>query len=147
MVTKDSKLEAIIVPTGPSKEIDMWRALAGVGNFEQKDQTPGIDPYIIISGVYNSGTYEGSQTEYIQNQLRFNGVSKDHIEHESRSRDTRENVIYTGEILHKKNTSLASITTDYWHALRMRMLFKRAIQKGFAPEDLQIELFSEGIPN
>jgi len=147
MVSKDSRLEAIIIPTGPSREVEMWRALTGVGAFQKKDQTAGIDPYIIITGVYNSGKFLGSQTEYIQNHLIFNGVSRDHIEHESRSRNTRENVIYTGEMLQERDTSLASLATDYWHALRMRMLFGKAIKEGFAPEDLQLELFTSDIPN
>lgn len=139
------KLEALVVPTGPSKKIDEQRATAGARSFIEKEAGLDVYPYIIITGIYNNGVLRGSQTEKIQEVLNYYGIPNSSIIHENKSRDTRENVIYTGKILRKELTNLAELNTDKWHAARMAMLFQKAIQSYYAPQGLKLTKNTTGI--
>ena len=139
LVQKDS-LEAIIVPTGPTEKIGRERAVKGANRFHKNPSR-----YVIVSGQYDNGKYGGSQSQKIYEELINGGVSKDHIIFENRSRNTRENVAYTSNIINEKNIGKVIIATDKAHAGRFKMLFQKAKKEGTVPRGLLIRTDSKGI--
>lgn len=139
-ISQRKNLEAIMIPTGPSKKIDEQRALAGVRAYEQNP-----DRLVIISGILNNGKFLGSQSSEIYKVLRKAGVPRGQIEIEGKSKDTLETVRYTSEILNKEKIQRLYVATDLDHARRISMLFQRAKYEGLIPENLRVRPYSRGI--
>lgn len=138
-------LESIFTATSPSTECDKERALATANYFLDR-RGDGQERYILISGEYNTNrSREDSQQEYIKGLIFKRGVSLDDIEQELSSSNTRENVFYSGQMFFENNTDSVVITSDYWHALRLAMLFSRAITELKAPRDLKIQTNHQGL--
>ena len=143
LVSKENVLEMIVVPTGPSGEIEKQRAEGGARLYHARPNSR-----VIISGYLNGitpGTFRGSQSHQIYKTLRRNGVPRGDIDIEGKSHDTLENVRYVSKILKDENIPHATVVTDRDHARRMSMLFRKAKEEGIAPKDLEIETYSKGI--
>ena len=146
MVNK--KLEAIVVPTGPSYEVDSQRANAGIKEYGE-DQSR----LVMISGEINEKegkrNFIGSQPMKIYKQMRKAGIPKNHFIFESKSHNTKENVKYICEKLEKlkekEDIKELIINTDKGQAKRFKMLFDIAKKEGFAPQNLEIKTYSKGI--
>ena len=139
MLKKDS-LEAVVVPTGPSLEIDQKRAKNGARKYLQNK-----DRFVIISGIYNDGKLHGSQSEKIYRTLREGGVPRERILFEHESEDTLENVLYTSKLAMEKGIKNLIVSTDKPHAKRFKLLFDRAKKKGLAPKDLRVRYTTRGL--
>jgi uncharacterized SAM-binding protein YcdF (DUF218 family) len=148
IVLVSKKLEAIVVPTGPSYEADRQRAEGGLRKYHEDNSR-----LVIISGEVNEKNGErkfiGSQPMKIYKQMRKQGVPRDHFIFESHSHNTQENVRYICEemdkIKDKKDITNIIIVTDEHHAKRFKMLFNKSKKYGLAPKSLKIETYSRNI--
>ncbi len=141
----DDSLEAIVVPTGPTEEIDKERAKGGAKSYLDHEHKDHHHDVVIVSGEFNKGRFFGSQSNKIYRALRRSGVPREDIILESHSGNTIENVLYTCEILEDKGIHEVTVVTDKGHASRFKMLFERAKKEGYAPRDLVVHTFSEGL--
>jgi len=142
LILTSKKLEGIVVPTGPSHEVGSQRASKG---FEKYLENP--DNLIFISGEFGQEKFMGSQPMKIYKQMRKAGVPRENFIFESKSRNTQENVLYLSDKIKEKGVNHITIVTDGPHAKRFKMLFDKAKNKGYAPKNLEVETFSEGIQN
>jgi len=143
-------LDAIIVPTGPSYEADRERARAGIKEYDEDKSR-----LVIISGEIDlrngQRNFIGSQPMKIYEQMRQEGVPKNHFIFESKSHNTQENVLYTCEKIKEEekekgeNIKELIIVTDKPQARRFRMLFDKAKKQKYIPKNLEIKTYSEGI--
>ena len=98
-------------------ESSYWRSVFAVQEFRSH-------PYrrIIISGS-NSGPVPVSDS--MKKFLEAHGIPGQLIDTEGRSRSTRENAIYTAQLLRDHGSPIVLITSDY-HMRRAAQLFRRA---------------------
>ncbi len=136
-------LEALVVPTGPTYELGIQRAVAGAKEYLQKDSF-GV---VFISGSFEGERFLGSQVDKIYRTLRKEGVPKKDILLESSSTNTMENVLYVCEEINNLGVERVNIFTDTLHASRFLMLFERAKNEGYVSNDLIVDSFSDGIEN
>lgn len=135
-------LETILVPTGPSHEADRQRAETGIKKYKE-DET---SRQVMISGKYNDGMcFLKSQPIQIYRTLRKAGIPREKIIMESESNSTQENVLYVCEKIREKGINSLLIATDKPHAKRFKMLFEKAKKRGYAPKELEIRTYSEGM--
>ena len=125
-------LEAIVVPTGPTYEIGIQRAVAGTKGYLHNDAF-GI---VFISGSFEGKRFLGSQVDKIYRTLRKGGVPKNDIFLESRSTNTMENVLYACDEINSLGVQKVHVFTDPHHASRFLMLFERAKDKGYVSNNL-----------
>jgi len=133
-------LEAIVVPTGPSYEAGRQRAKGGA---EEYSRHP--NDVVIISGEFDNGKFIGSQPGKIYRILRKSGVPRRDIILENNSGNTIENVLYTCDEIKEKGINEVTVVSDRSHAARLKMLFGRAKKEGYAPKNLKVHTYSEGI--
>mgnify|MGYP001599453302 CR=1 FL=1 len=143
--------EAILVSTGPSTEIDLRRADGATKRYLMDYWTFGNNPCVIVSGAYNKGRYDGSQSEAIHNRLLEGDVNPSHIFHEDRSDSPKgflAKAVYVTQMLEQlsdPNSSInLSLILDKVQARRMTMLFKRAWKSVSIPRSYSINNFSDG---
>lgn len=74
---------------------------------------------MVISG-------QGSAGENIADYLRFHGVPATAIVREGRSLSTRENAVYTAELLHKHTGETVVLLTSDFHMRRAVACFRKA---------------------
>lgn len=135
--------EYALVPTSPTKMIDLQRAEAGVKKYFE-DTSRGI----LIGGIWNGDSstgYSNSQSSLMYNHIRKLGVPRQPIDFENQSRTTLENVFYACSFFVNNRAESAIICTDSDHAARFRMLFDRAKGSRILPRAFNIEFFTEGI--
>ncbi len=134
------RLEAIVVLTGPTKEIEMQRAETGVREFYKDERS-----LILISGSTDGRYFPGSQPGGIYKRMRKQGVPRESFIFEAKSKNTIGNVKGICEIVKEKEISKLKISTDKSHGNRFKMIFNKAKNLGYVPRDLEIEISSEGI--
>ena len=140
ILTSGKSLEGVIVPTGSSYEADKERARGGIKKYEEDKSR-----LVIISGTVDGGKFIGSQPMKIYKEMRKGGVPKENFIFESKSHNTRENVLYTCEKLKEKGIDEVIVVTDKPHAKRFEMLFNKAKKEGYAPKNLEVKTYSEGL--
>jgi uncharacterized SAM-binding protein YcdF (DUF218 family) len=136
-------LEALVVPTGPTYELGIQRAVAGAKEYLQKDSS-GL---VFISGSFEGKRFLGSQVDKIYRALRRGGVPKKDILIESSSTNTMENVLYACDEINNLGVEKVNVFTDSSHASRFLMLFERAKNEGYVSNNLIVDSFSDGIEN
>lgn len=134
-------LEALVVPTGPTYELGIQRAVAGAKEYLQKDSF-GV---VFISGSFEGEKFLGSQVDKIYRTLRRDGVPRKDILLESSSTNTMENVLYACDKINNLGIDNVHVFTDSLHASRFLMLFERAKNEGYVSKDLMVDSFSDGI--
>jgi len=140
------ELEAIVIPTGPSYEIDQQRAEVGIRNYNE-------DPsrLVFISGAFNNGEFWGTQPLAIYKKLRKEKVSRENIFFESQSHNTQENVLFLSEKLKeigiKEDGEINNIiiATDRTHGLRFQMMFNFLKDFGMLPYLFNSEISSHNL--
>lgn len=137
-------LDVIVVPTGPSYEVDKQRAKAGIKKYNEDKSR-----LVIISGEIDKIGFIGSQPMKIYKQMRQEGVPRDNFILESKSHNTRENVLYVYDKIKDKRENIKKliIVTDKPHAKRFVMLFNKAKKHKYIHENLKIDTYSEEIKN
>jgi hypothetical protein len=93
------KLDAIMIPIGPSYEIDRERASAAAKRYAHGK---GAD-YLIISGALGEGkTLKESKRADIYQTLRSYGIKAGDIRIEGKSKNSLENLLYSLKKVKKK---------------------------------------------
>jgi len=142
MAIEDKFELAILISTGPSLEVERERANLGATLYG----TVHFKPVIIVSGIYSDpygDRYETSQAKRIHDGLVENGVSEKHILHEHHSRNFAEKAVYIGQGLADLGIYRLDIVLDKAQGQRMKMLFEKAINEGYAPKELEINLVDD----
>ncbi len=134
-------LEAIVLSTGPSLEVDRQRAEASAELYHEK----GSEDFVIVSGVYNQGRFNGSQSARIYEILVGNGVVEDDVLFENESRNTIQKLTYLSQMSRPLGIQKLLLVSDELHAKRFAMLFNRAQKKGIIPDYMELETHSEGL--
>tara|TARA_Y100000310_G_scaffold160578_1_gene160342 strand:- start:144 stop:632 length:489 start_codon:yes stop_codon:yes gene_type:complete len=136
-------LEALVVPTGPTYELGIQRAVAGAREYHQRNSFE----VVFISGSFEGEKFLGSQVDKIYRTLRREGIPKEDILLESSSTNTMENVLYACEEINNLEIDKIGVVTDFYHADRFLMLFERAKNEGYVSTNLIVDSFSDGIEN
>lgn len=83
----------------------------------------GFAPFVICSGGFAPGRSR-SEADACRQILEANGVPRDAIILEERSRSTEENAIYSREIMHEHGWQTALLVSDGYHMLRAQWIFR-----------------------
>ncbi len=142
-----SGLEVIAVGTSPTKEIDNQRAIAGARKYYENNQNKKviISGQMDYEGDWNMYKYGTTQSGKIYRALRKDGVPREKITIESKSKNTRGNVIYSYDLVKDENPEKIVFATDRLHGTRFRLIYWFEKFYNRAKNNIKTETYSEGI--
>ncbi len=128
------KLDAIIIPTGPSHEIDRERASVAAKRYAHGK---GVD-YLIISGELGDKGLKKSQRVDIYRTLREYGVKAGDIRIEDKSKNSLENLLYSLKKVKKKGVKRVGIASSPSHLDRFKDIFDAAKKQGLIDKNFRL---------
>ena len=139
-----TSLDAIIIPTAPSKEIAKRRA-------ERASRERSNQMIYVISGGKEKGSLKETQRYEIYKELRRHGIKPGEIVLEKKSKNTIENLMDSLELLKKKGARKIGISSNPSHLDRFETILHKAKKEGLVDKDVEIyrlgteESFGESI--
>jgi uncharacterized SAM-binding protein YcdF (DUF218 family) len=106
-----------VLANGQIGENSYWRAIYGAMAYRE-----GGFREVIVSGGDAAGAGTGAP---IRDYLRCQGIAEDRIVLEDRSSNTRENAVFTSQMLRGKQGRFVLLTSDY-HMYRAWRAFRKA---------------------
>ena len=137
-------LDAVIIPTAPSKEIVKRRA-------ERASRERSNQMVYVISGAKEKGSLKETQRYEIYRELRRHGIKPEEIILEKKSRNTIENLMDSLELLKKKGARKIGISSNPSHLDRFETILHEAKKEGLIDKEIKIyrlrtdESFGESI--
>lgn len=137
-------LDAIIIPTAPSKEIAKRRA-------ERASRERNNQMIYVISGAKEKGNLNETQRYVIYKELRRHGIKPGEIVLEKKSENTIENLMDSLELLKKKGARKIGISSNPSHLDRFETILHKAKKEGLVDKGIEIyrlrteESFGESI--
>jgi len=132
ILTGKKSLDAIIIPTGPSKEIGAKRADRAGEEYKKVGSK-----ILLISGGPEK-ELKNSQRYAIYKELRKYDISPVEIRIEGKSKNTIENVLYSIEKLKKLGAYEIGIASEPSHLYRFEDIIKQGKKEGIIDKNIRI---------
>ena len=134
LLVSRKKLDAIIIPTGPSYEVGRERASVAAKRYAHGK---GAD-YLIISGELGDKELKESQRADIYRTLRSYGIKAGDIRIEGKSENSLENLLYSLKKVKKKGIKRVGIASSPSHLDRFRDIFDAAKKQGLIDKGFRL---------
>lgn len=125
-------LDAIIIPTGPSKEVGVERADRAANEYESRGSK-----IILITGSYEPNT-KNSQRYAIYKELRKYGIKPSDIRVEGHSKNTLENTLNSLKKLKRGGAHKIGIASNPSHLDRFQYIVNRAKKEGIVDKNVRL---------
>ena len=125
-------LDAIIIPTSPSYEIDTERTDKALG-----EHYKGKGNVLMITGKIDK-PIKDSQVYKIYQHLRNSGIKPSQMVVEGKSKNTLENVLFSLDKLKKMGAKDVGIASNPSHLDRFEYIIKKAKEEGIIDEKFTI---------
>ena len=139
-------IESVVIPTGPSYEIDQKRAKLGIQRYwENSAKKVFITGEIGLKDQHKNPKFYSSQPMKIYKTMRLSGIPKDNFIFEVESRNTQENVLFLLKKIKENKISSMEIETDKPHAKRFELLINLSKLMRVYPKDFEVQTCSRGL--
>jgi uncharacterized SAM-binding protein YcdF (DUF218 family) len=129
------KLDAIVIPTGGSQEIDMARTEEAVKEYLLGEKQA---KKIIISGYLGGKPISESQMAAIYKRLRQHRIKPSEMGIEGKSANSLENLLYTIKKVKKKGARSIGIASNPSHLDRYEDILAAAKKEGLVDKDFKM---------
>ncbi|MFH1325275.1 MAG: hypothetical protein ABIH49_00700 [archaeon] len=144
----EEKYGGVVIPTGPTLEIDRWRTWCAINEIEKEyGEIQNYNGLWVIEGTLGNQVYETSQRERIRQRLLKEGVDESRIRI-NEGEDTIDKVRHIIKLSEtESNLNNFGISTYQLHFMRFQLALHFAKKENLVKNDLEFRLILSQTPD